>query len=112
VPEQDVLRLETAERLSRREEAEQWVHTERLVARPEVAEAPERIRADENPLVSEPDRDLAPEPTLDDRHDDERGAGDVRERRLMVRDAEASGNPDAVPSVAVEELNDGGGLTE
>jgi DNA polymerase (family X) len=112
VPEQDVLWLEAAERSSRREEAEQWVDAERLVARPEVAEAPERICADENLLVSEPDRNLAPEPTPDDRHDDERCAGDVRERRLVVRDAEARCNRGAVPSVAVEELDDGSGLAE
>ena len=112
MPEQDVLGLEAAERPSRREEAEQWVDAERLVARPEVAEAPERIRADEYLLVSEPDRNLAPEPTPDDRHDDERCAGDVHERRFVVRDAEARCNRGAVPSVAVEELNDGRGLAE
>ena len=39
----DVLRLEAAERATRREEAQQRMHSERLVAGAEVAEASERI---------------------------------------------------------------------
>ena len=112
VTKEDVLRLETRERCPGREEAEGRVDAERLAGRAEVVEAAECVRADEDSLFGEPERDLAPKALSDDREGDERRALDVRVRRHVERDAEAVGDGCAVALVAVEELNDGCGLSE
>ena len=85
---------------------------ERLAGRAEVVEAAECVRANEDPLLGEPERDFAPEALPDDREGDERRAFDVRERRHVERDAEAVGDGCTVPLVAVEELDDACGLAE
>ena len=108
MPEEEVLRLQVAESTTGWEEAKQRVHAERLVRRPEVADAPERVRADEDSLLCEPDRDLAPEAPLDDRENDEGGALHFGERRLVERDAELLRDQCVVASMPVEELDDGG----
>ena len=83
VPEQDVLRLETAEGASRRKEPEQRVHAEGLSSRAEVAQAPERIAADEHTLMREPEGDLSPDAPPAHAAHLERSARDPCERRHM-----------------------------
>ena len=61
VPEEQVLRLEAAERAPRRGQAQERVNAERLAAGEEVAEAPERVAADEDPSLGPPQGDLAPD---------------------------------------------------
>jgi hypothetical protein len=67
VAEEDVLGLEAGERAARRAQAEQRVHAKRLAVRAEVAEAPERVAADEDSLLRKPERDLPPEASSHDR---------------------------------------------
>jgi DNA polymerase (family X) len=109
---EDVLRLEAAERAARREEAQHGVDAEWLVSRAEVAEAPERVAADEDLLLRKPERDLAPEPASHDRQHDERRPRHVGERRDVEGDSEPVGDLSAVTLVAVDELDDSGRLAE
>ncbi len=110
--EEDVLRLEAAERATRWSQTQERVNAERLTARAEVAEAPERVAADEDSLCRKPERDLPPEPSAHDRQHDERRTRNVRERRHVEGNAETLGDRSAVALVTVDELDDSGRLTE
>jgi DNA polymerase (family X) len=112
VPEEHVLRLEAGEGPARRSQAEERMHAEGLSGRAEVADAAERVGADEDPLGGKPERDLAPEFVPDDRDRLERRVGHAVEGRYVERDAEASRHGGAVALVAVEELDHGARLAE
>jgi DNA polymerase (family X) len=112
VAEENVLRLETAERAARRECTQEGMDAERLVSGAEVPEAPERIAADEDPLLGEPERDLAPEPAPHDREHDKRRPGHFSERRDMKGNSEPGGDRRVVAVVPIDELDDAGRLAE
>ena len=106
VPEQDMLGLESAERAARREEAQERMDAERLVAREEVGQAPQSVAADEDPLLGEPEGDLTPEPAPHDGQNDERRSRHLCERRDVEWHPEAVGDLRVVALVAVDELYD------
>ena len=112
VAEEDVLRLEAPESATRWGQTQERVNAERLATRAEVAEAPERVAADQDSFLREPERDLPPEPSAHDRQHDERGTRHVRERRQVEGNAEALRDRGAVALVTVDELDDSGRLAE
>ncbi len=112
VSKEDMLRLDGAEGATRREEAQERMDAERLVARREVADAAEGIAADENSLLGEPESDLPPEPSPHERQHDERRTGHVREGRDVKRNAESLRNRCVVALVTVDELDDADRLAE
>src|SRR3712207_877763 len=61
VAHKHVLRLKPGERLPRRTQAQERVDAERFVARPEVADRPERVADGEHAALGPPERNLAPE---------------------------------------------------
>src|SRR4029453_5282000 len=85
VAEEDMLGIEPRQSLWR-EEAQERVDAEPLVPSAEVAQVAESVGADEDPLLGEPEGDLAPDAALDDRENDEGRAFDLGERRLVKRD--------------------------
>jgi DNA polymerase (family 10) len=106
--EQNVLRLEAGERPLRREEAEQRMDSERLALGAEVAEAAERVGADEDPLLREPEGDLLPDSPVEDRARLE----PVGSFEDVERNPEPRGDCGAVALVPVEELDDPGRFAE
>ena len=113
VSAEDVERLEAREGLARWLQPQERVDADRLVvARSEVADGAERIADDQDPLLGEPKRDLAPEPAPDDRDHLERRLGHSVEGRLVERNAEAACDGRAVALVAVDELDHASRLAE
>ena len=110
VTDQKVLRLELAERLWRREAQEQ-VHRDWCLPRRVEAVRPERVGGHERPGARPPQCRLAPTPPAHDRHERE-GAPREGVRCDDVGDTQALGEVCAVAVVAVEELDDAGGLAE
>ena len=110
--EEDVLRLEAAERATRRE-PDAGTGERRTAHRARGSSRGSRARRRRpGPLRRKPERDLAPEPSAHDRQHDERRTRNVRERRHVEGNAETLGDRSAVALVTVDELDDSGRFTE
>jgi hypothetical protein len=82
------------------------MNAESLTRHTEVADGAERIRADEDPLLPEPEGDLAPEPLVHDAEDDEWRAGHIAEWRHVQWNVQPPRDRGAIARVPVEELDD------
>ena len=112
VSEEKMLGLEPAESTPWRHEPKQGMHPQGLPPGTEVAHAPERVAADEDPLLREVERDLTPEARHAHGDHLEGGIRNAPERGHVQRDAEPPGDSSAIAAVPVEELNDPGRLAE
>ena len=112
VAEEQVPGLHVAQRSSWRKEAQERMHSERLVRGTEVADAAEGVSGDQDSLGREPERDLAPRRQAHDLSHLERRTWHTVERSHVERDAQAPGDGHTVTAVTVEQLHDACGLAE
>src|SRR6266545_6302693 len=88
------------------------MHPEGLAPGTEVAHASERVAADEDPLLREVERDLAPEAPSPHGDHLERRIRNPSERGDVQWHAEPPGDSSAVTAMSVEKLDDPGRLPE
>ena len=110
VPDEQVLRAE-ADEPSRRLQAQRGVDADRLLARAEERDRPERVGAHEDALLRPPERDLLPEPVAHDGQHRERRARQLPWRDV-VRHLEPRGHCRGGTVVAVEQLEHARRLAE
>ncbi len=111
VPDQQVLRLESAERVARRREPEQQVNAGPIRSCREEPVRADRLGDDERPLGRPPECRLAPAPGAL-HHDDLEWAVRNRVRNDEVRDAELARDRGTVAVVPVEQLKNGARLAD